>query len=105
MKMETIDWVIREDRLRAFYGNVEADFRFLAWKVSGKLAKLLQLYPRLATQSRRIQLWHLENYFIHAPAELEEPSKPDVIVSPPVELTPLSILYGDRGTMNMRFAA
>jgi hypothetical protein len=73
MKMTTIDWVVREERLKAFYGgDVDADERLHYWRISGKLVKFLQLYPRLATQSRRVQLWHIETYFIHAPAEVDE---------------------------------
>jgi hypothetical protein len=102
MKMTTIDWVIREERLRAFYGDIHPDFRFLVWKLNRKLAVLLKLCPRLATQSRRIQLWHLENYFIHAPAEVDKSVGPD-IVTPPVEATPTSIMYEDCGTPFFRF--
>ncbi len=97
--MTTIDWVVREERLNAFYGDIDADLRLLIWKLCGKLTILLKLCPGLATQSRRMQLWHLENYFIHAPAELDEPTIMDAATLPPVEATPSSIMYEDHGTL------
>jgi hypothetical protein len=103
MRMTTIDWVEREERLNAFYGGIQPAFRFLVWKVSRRLTVLLQVCPELATQSRRVQLWHLENYFIHAPAELDKPFKPDIIC-PPVESTPSSIMYEDCGTLPLPLA-
>ena len=55
--------------------------------------------------TRRTRLWHIENYYIHAPAELDEPARPDAItVHPPTESTPLSIMY-DHGTKPFAFAA
>ena len=107
MKMTTtIDWVIREERLRAFYGDIHPDFRFLVWKINRKLTVLLKLCPGLATQSRRVQLWHLENYFIHAPAEVDEVFVPDAI-TPPVDVAPTTIMYEDCGTpfLHRMFAA